>query len=189
MKENLYDKEFVFHGYSFEEAVGNATPLNDAVGRIAMNFGELEEVLSSCINHLLGTEPDKGLIITSEMSFKAKVHVLASLVKKEYEQSKLAISHSDFKDLLYMCTKSEELRNKLLHSSWVYDHSKTHMEIRRRKTSAKMKHGYKQDEEPLTPGQVLEMADYIITTAVFLEEYFIGCYSNYERLLERVIHA
>ncbi|WP_369160801.1 hypothetical protein [Candidatus Thiodiazotropha sp. LNASS1] len=189
MKDKQYDKVFVFHGYSFEEAVGSADPLNDAVGRIAMNFGELEEVLSSCINHLLGTEPEIGLIITSEMSFKAKVHVLASLVKKEYEINELKISHSDFKDLLYMCTKSEELRNKLLHSSWIYDHSKSHVEIRRRKTSAKMKHGYKQDEEPLTPGQVLEMADYIITTAMYLEDFFIGCYDNYECLLESVIHA
>lgn len=179
----------MFHGYSFEEAVGSADPLNDAVGRIAMNFGEIEEVLSSCISYLLGTDPEKGLIITCEMSYRAKVQVLASLVKKEYEKYELEISHSDFKDLLYMCTKSEELRNKLLHSSWIYDHSKSHVEIRRRKTSAKMKHGYKQDEEPLTPGQVLEMADYIITTAMYLEEYFISCYDNYERLLESVVHA
>lgn len=190
MKNKLYDKEFVFHGDSFEEEVGEAHPLNDAVGRIAMNFGELEEVLSSCICHILGTEPEKGLIVTSEMSFKAKVHVLASLVKNEYKKQELAIPQSDFNDLLYMCTKSEELRNKLLHSSWVYDHSKGHMEVRRRKVSAKMRHGYKNDEEPLTPGQVLEIADYIITTAMNLEEFFIGCYEEqYVRLLERVIHA
>jgi len=188
MNDRLFEREFVFHGQSFEDVVGEAKPLNDAVGRIAMNFGELEDVLCSCITHLLGTDPEKGLTVTSEMSYKAKVHVLASLIKKEYEVKELEISESDFQDLLYMCTKSEELRNKLLHSSWVYDLTKKDIEIRRRKTTAKMKHGFRNEEEPLTPGQVLEMADYIIATAVYLEEFFVACYMNYENQLVKVVY-
>jgi hypothetical protein len=62
-----------------------------------------------------------------------------------------------------MCNKSEELRNRLLHSSWVYDQSKK--EVRRRKLSIRGRRGFIREEEPLNPGQVLDIADYIIYTA------------------------
>lgn len=189
MNEPYYQKDFKYTGFSFEEAVGDAEPLNDAVGRIAMNFGALEEALSSSIIYLLGTDTQKGLTITSEMSFKSKLHVMASLIKQEYEKKPLSFPESDFQDLIKMCSKSEELRNKLLHSSWVYDHSKKTSEIRRRKVSAKIKHGYKKDEEPLTPGQVLDIADYIIYTSESVYEFFLACFDGYEKALEDVIYA
>lgn len=184
----LYQVEFEYSGYSFEEQT-EADPLNDAVGRVAMNFGDLEDVLSSCITYLIGAESEKGLTVTSEMPFKAKLHVLVSLIRKEYETRELAISASDFADLITMCTKSEEFRNTILHSSWIYDHSGPKTTVLRRKRSAKLRRGYQEHEEPLTPGQVLDIADYIVTASWNLDEYFISCFEDYRRLLEHVRYA
>lgn len=189
MLEKFYDREFKYTGTSFVEAVGNAEPLSDAVGRIAMNFAALEDEISSGITYLLRTTPEKGLLITGEMSYRAKVNVMASLMRMEYKTGTLTdpIPEEDFNDLLYMCQKSEELRNRLLHSSWVYDHAKK--EVRRRKLSAKTNKGFVHDEEPLTPGQVLDIADYVIYTAVSVDEYFTGTYEDYESLLAHVVYA
>ena len=38
MREKYYQKECVYTETTFEDAVGDAEPLNDAIGRIAMNF-------------------------------------------------------------------------------------------------------------------------------------------------------
>jgi len=189
MREKYYQKECVYTETTFEDAVGDAEPLNDAIGRIAMNFASLEDEISSAITYLLKTPTEKGLLITSEMSFRAKVNILSSLMQMEDQSAGLLdpFSGEDFDDLLYMCRKSEELRNKLLHSSWVYDHSKR--EVRRRKLSAKNKKGFVREEEPFTTGQVLDIADYIIYTAMSVEEFFAAIYRDYKSCLNRVIYA
>lgn len=176
-----FQREFRYNGYSFEEMVGEAHPLNDAIGRIAINFADLENEVSYAITHLLKTTHDKGLLITSEMAFKAKVNVLAALMKTAYSalEVKDPTSEPDFQDLLYMCNKSEEMRNRLLHSSWVYRRAED--SARRIKRSAKTKRGYVQEDEPLTPGQVLDMADYIIYTAISIDEFFECEFENYVR--------
>lgn len=154
-----------------------------------MNFSVLEDEVSSAITYLLQTTPTKGLLITGEMSYRAKINVMASLMRTEYQTGTLTepISEEDFNDLLYMCQKAEELRNKLLHSSWIFDHAKK--EVRRRKLSAKMKNGFVHQEEPLKPGQILDVADYISYTAVSVDEYFTHTYADYKSLLAHVVYA
>jgi hypothetical protein len=187
--EKFYAREFKYSGTSFEEAVGDAEPLHDAVGRIAMNFAALEDEISSGIIYLLRTTSEKGLLITGEMSYHAKVNVMASLMRMEYKTGAITaqVPEEDFNDLIYMCQKSEELRNRLLHSSWVYDHAKK--EVRRRKLSAKTNKGFVHDEEPLTPGKVLDIADYVIYTAGSIEEFFTITYDDYKSLLPHVVYA
>ena len=180
-------KEFFYTGSTFEEAVGEALPFHDAVGRIAINFSELEAECASAVSFLLKTSVDRGHLVTSELSFKAKLGALSSLVRLEYEVESRAfpVPLKEFEDVLYMCQKSEELRNKLMHSSWVRDHAK--QEVRRRKLSAKMKRGFKRDEEALTAGQILDIADYISETTEYLERFFCTTYSNYSSTLPHVI--
>lgn len=175
----MFDKEFRYSGATIEETTGEAEPLNDAVGRIAMNFARLEEEVSSAITFLLKVSTKKGHLVTCEMSFKAKLNVMASLMRLEHESGNLrsSVPDSNFGALLYMCNKSEELRNKLLHSSWVYDHTRN--EIRRRKLSAKSRRGFVHEEEPLMAGQVLDIADYIIYTAMSVEEFFLHMFPGY----------
>lgn len=181
-----FTKEFKYSGYSFDEQT-TPSELNSAMGSLAMNFSVLEDELSSAVICLLGAKPEKGLVATSEMSFRVKLNVFSSLINEKFLFRKFAFSKEEFSDLLYMCTKSEELRNKLLHSSWVHDNVKK--EIRRRKLSAKVKRGFKHDEEPLTAGQVLDIADYVIYTAVSVEEFITNCFPDYKRPLIHHVYA
>lgn len=183
---DYFIKEFKYSGYSFAEQT-IPSEMNSAMGSLAMNFSVLEDELSSAVICLLGVKPEEGLVVTSEMSFRAKLNVFSSLMNKEYLYGAFAFSQGEFGDLLYMCTKSEELRNKMLHSSWVHDHVKN--EVRRRKLSAKVKRGFKHDEEPLTAGQVLDIADYVIYTAVSVEEFIMNCFPAYKRPLIHHVYA
>lgn len=178
------DREFEYTGSSFEEMV-TPEPLHHAVGAIAINFAVLEDEVSSAIAYLLRTDSEKGLLITGEMSYRAKVNVMASLVRMTYKFGLLDTGYSedDFQDLLYMCFKSEELRNRSLHSSWVFD--RVTKEVRRRKLSAKAKKGFLREEEPLTAGQVMDIADYIFYTAYSVDEFFGSAFPGYEQLLAR----
>lgn len=183
---NHFIKDFRYSGCSFSEAT-EPSELNSAIGSLAINFSVLEDELSSAVICLLGTKTEEGLAVTSEMSFKSKLNVFSSLMKRKLEFGGYAYSPSDFRDLLAMCTKSEEFRNRLLHSAWVHDHAKK--EIRRRKHSAKISKGFRHDEEPLTPGQVLDIADYIIYTAVSVEEFIMNCFPEFKRPLESIVYA
>jgi len=180
-------REFKYTGSSFEETVGEAEPFHDAIGRISLNFSELDAECASAITFLLKTSVDRGHLVTSEMSFKAKLGVLSSLVRLEYqvENQGFPIPLKTFEDLLYMCQKSEELRNKLMHSSWVHDHA--NQQVRRRKLSAKMKRGFQNDEEALTPGQILDIADYISVTTEYFERFFHTTYPEYSSTLPKII--
>lgn len=187
MTEKLYQRELHHSGLSFEEIIGAADPLCHAVGSIAMNFAVLENEISSAITYLLRVTAEKGLLVTAEMSFRAKLDVMASLMLLEYKAATdpYPIPEADFKDLLHMCQQSEELRNRLLHSSWVFDHAKD--EVRRLKLSAKRKNGFVRHEEPLTPGQVVDIADYIIYSATMIDEFFSATYEDYEKLLPEFV--
>lgn len=183
---DYFIKKFKYSGCSFKEMT-EPSELNSAVGSLTMNFSVLEDELSSAVICLLGTKIEEGLAVTSEMSFKAKLNVFSSLMNKNYESGDYAFSQSEFHDLLAMCTKSEELRNRLLHSSWVHDHVKK--EVRRRKLSAKVRRGFRHEEEALTSGQVLDIADYIIYTAISVDEFIMNCFPAFERPLKSHVYA
>ena len=105
------------------------------------------------------------------MSFKAKLNVMAALVKEDIKSGSSPFENalSDFEDLIYMCQKSEEIRNRILHSSWIFNYR--NVDVKRVKRSAKRK-GFVEDSQTLTPGQIVQKADYIIYTATCVEELF-----------------
>lgn len=179
-----FERDFKYTGCEFSEMT-NPSELNSAVGSLAMNFSTLEDEISSAVICLMDCKIEEGLVVASEMSFRAKLSVFSSLMRSRYQQEEFPFSEKEFEDLLYMCSKSEEMRNRLLHSSWVYDHAKK--QVRRRKLSAKMKKGFRHEEEPLTAGQVLDIADYIIYTAMSIEEFVANCFPGYEPPLRQFV--
>jgi hypothetical protein len=64
---------------SYRERVGDPEELPAVIGLISMNFSALEEILSETIIKMLQLENRIGKVITSEMAFKAKVNLFASL--------------------------------------------------------------------------------------------------------------
>jgi hypothetical protein len=161
--------------------------LNSAIGSLAKNFSMLEDEVTHALICVLGVNIEKGLVLASEMSFKAKLNVFSTIMSGEMRYGGFAFSLEDLQDLVSMCVKSEEFRNKIIHSSWVHDHAK--QEIRRRKMSAKISSGFKHIEEALTPGQVLDVADYIVYTAVSVDEFIMNCFPEFKKPLEHVVYA
>jgi hypothetical protein len=181
-----FNKEFEYSGLSFSE-ITTPSELNSAVGSLTMNFSMLEDELSSALICVLGVNVEKGLALTSEMSFKAKLNIFSAIMEAEILIGGMPFSKDDLDDLISMCVKSEEFRNRLLHSSWVHDHAK--QEVRRRKLATKISTGFRHTEEPLTAGQVLEIADYIVYTAVSVDEFIMNCYPEFKKPLESIIYA
>ena len=87
----------------------------ECIGSAVTSFQKIEEAFAICISTLISTDPVLGSIITSEMSFKAKIGVFRSLVIYRLEESELP---DEFAAILSRASKAEERRNTLVHSYW-----------------------------------------------------------------------
>ena len=158
-------------GRLFTERDGVPDELFTAIGMIAVTFSELEDRVSEAIVSLLGIKHGTGNIVVAEMSFRAKVNLFASLVRHCAADRSFTIPNAPVTEVLQeLCTnilKAEELRNTVMHSSWVgldmYDEK-----IVRRKVTAKLKHGLRIAEEEVDSGYLLDIVEFTnaVTTDV-----------------------
>ena len=186
MRTPYFIKEFKYSGCAFSEMT-SPSEFTAAIGAIAVNFSLLEDELTSALVCVLNVNVEKGLALACEMSFKAKLNVFSAIMEAEIRRGGMPFRIEDLSDLVAMCVKSEEFRNRLLHSSWVHDHQKR--EVRRRKLATKISSGFRHIEEPLTPGQILDIADYIVYTAVSLDEFIMNCFPAFKKPLVQVVYA
>jgi hypothetical protein len=160
--------DFERTGEGFAERVGDPDEFHDAMGRIALNFSDLENTASIVIVLLSGTEPEVGHILAAELSFRQKIDVLASLARRRSavltNLSVRPIDDNEYvTDIVRMCRQAEELRNTYLHSSY------GDRRRERAKLSAKAKHGLRVHREQVDAGVLLDVADYIAMVAAELE--------------------
>ena len=130
-----------------------------ALGKIAVNFSSLEIYLSFLIWNLSTSELKVGKIITSELSFKAKVALFASLYRLQVGDIKKG---SDVEKLIKSLMKAEDERNMVMHSSWLVDEKNT--KVTRYKVTSKLKHGLKDEFEDFTVNDLNKIADFISST-------------------------
>ncbi len=126
------------------------------LGKITVNFSSLEIYLSFLIWNLATHELKVGKIITSELSFKAKIALFASLYRYQIGDIKKS---SNVDKLIKSLTKAEEKRNIVIHSSWLVDEQNT--KVIRHKTTSKLKYGLKDDFEDFTIDDLNEISDFI----------------------------
>jgi hypothetical protein len=142
--------DFCRSGYSFEERIGDPDAFSAAIGRIAICFSQLEEQLSRAIHSLLATDPPTGEIVTSRLSFKGKVDILASLVRSQIGTRRFNTGMIDSEELLdellERCFRAEELRNRIL---------------------------LRVQTEKLDAAYLLDVADFVCTVASYVEEFFL----------------
>lgn len=159
----------------FEERVGPPDELSATIGRITMNFQHLEGELKERIIQMLELDQEKGQIVVSEMSFKNSVNLFSSLyhsLKKDYTFNGLPNFEDEyFKELLKALSKCEEMRNQILHST-IIKNWKT-KEITRKKVTAKAKYGLKITEQNIDIPYLFNVADYIISMSMEVEQFFI----------------
>ena len=127
-----------------------------ALGRVVVNFNSLEVFLNFLIWILIGPDLKTGKIITSEVSFKGKITLLASLYRIKIKDIK---KDSDVNGLIKRLIKAEDERNKVIHSSWVIDEKNTR--ITRYKITAKLKRGLKDEFEEMNDTDINKIADSI----------------------------
>ena len=100
-------------------------------------FQRIENTLSVCISAFSGMEEEIGKIVTTEMSFRAKVAILSALATYRSKSGEL---HEDIQELIKRVRWAEQERNRLVHSIWDLSEDEPGS-LRREKTSIrKSKH-------------------------------------------------
>ena len=160
-----YYEDFQPTGQTFEERVGASDEFDSAMGRIALGFAFLEDTARNMIVMLAGTDFSVGYILTTELSFRQKLNVLASLIKQQLpalvtEENRVVIEDQT-NELLKLCWRSEDLRNTYFHSSYARQE--------RAKMTAKSKYGLRIHVEPVDSSLLLDVADFIVYCGMELE--------------------
>jgi hypothetical protein len=93
-------------GHTFQERTGDPDEFSCAIGRIAIWFSGLEDEVVETITVLLGTDQVTAEILISEASFKNRVHLLASLVRKRFKTTSTPFWGATLEDYLTACPQS-----------------------------------------------------------------------------------
>jgi len=175
----IYKKrEFDFFetNVSYEDRVGPPDELSSVIGLICMSFQRLEDVLSAFIIEMMGTDVVIGKIVVAELSFTNKVNIFSSLFHSLKDSRKFNVGVFDrdeyFKELRKSILKCQEMRNQVIHSSFLKNF-KTDQKIIRNKISAKAKNGLAEIEEEVNIPYLFDISDHIISKSLLIEEFFI----------------
>ncbi len=168
---------FASFEFRIEPGEHEVSPLYDAVGAVALAFAELEDEVSLACTRMLGVAENIADTVTCEMSFKNKLHLLASLFRQRAAEPSAVWGVGDrsvqaFDELMANCFEAEQLRNTILHSSYVYP-VQADNSIKRRKTTAKSK-GLRTNEVVETPASLLRIAVFTVGTAEDLSLFFFN---------------
>jgi len=138
------------------------------LGECIVQFQRIEEVLSICISSMIGRSRIIGEIVTTEMSYRAKVSVYRALFIYHYGSDLL---HKDISELLARLNWAEQERNSMVHSLW--DASEKFPETIKRSKAACSKKGLKVNMEHITPEDIEDLANLyegIATDLIYLTE-------------------
>nr|NQU94406.1 hypothetical protein [Bacteroidota bacterium] len=100
-------------------------------------FQHIENTLSICISAFSGMDEELGEIVTSEMSFRAKVAILSALATYKSKTNEL---HEDIQELIKRVRWAEQERNRLVHSMWDLAEDKPGSILREKASIRKSKH-------------------------------------------------
>jgi hypothetical protein len=158
-----YYHEFSRSGRSFSERGATVDEFCTAIGMIALSFSELEDCLGEAIDSLIGGNDGTGSIVAAELSFRMKVNLFASLVRHRAGGRSFTVPNAAVSEVMQeLCNnifKAEELRNAVLHSSWI-ESDMFDGKVVRRKATAKSKHGFRITEEEVGSGYLLDIVEF-----------------------------
>jgi|CXWL01.1.fsa_nt_gi F0F1-type ATP synthase delta subunit len=122
------------------------------IGEVIVHFQRIEEAISQCIAAMVSGERPIGEIVTSELSFRAKVDVFRALF---LHRSRLANLPSDVSELIGRLFAAEQRRNVIVHSCWDANYHKP-TTIKRQKVACKSKKGLHKVMEEIEPEELEE---------------------------------
>jgi len=141
------------------------------LGECLVWFQRIEDSLSICISALIGSSRRVGAIVTSEMSFRAKIAVYSALCHHALRAERLP---EDLRQLVARLHWAEQERNTIAHSLWDAS-EKLPDTIRREKTSSH-KGRFTMTAEHFTPEDLEDLKDLfegIVTDLSYLTAMFI----------------
>lgn len=119
------------------------------LGECIVQFQVLEDALSKCISAMIGRSRKVGAIVTSEMSFRARLSVYGALY---LHLLKAEAQPEDVAKLIKRLHWAEQERNTLVHSLW--DASESKPDTIRREKKAIRKRVFRTTEEHRTPDEL-----------------------------------
>jgi hypothetical protein len=122
------------------------------LGECIIQFQRIEDALSICISAMIGRSHKVGEIVTSEMSYRARVSVYGALLLHSLKADALP---EDVMELIKRLYWAEQERNTLVHSLW--DASESQPDSIRREKKAIRKRVFGSAEEYFTPGDLDEL--------------------------------
>jgi hypothetical protein len=124
------------------------------LGECLAYFQRIEEALSLAIAALMGSSRKIGEIVTSEMSFRAKIAVYSALCHHALRAEKLP---EDLQQLVGRLHWAEQERNTIVHSLW--DISEKYPETMQREKTSSKRGRIAKTEEHLTPEDLEDLRD------------------------------
>ncbi len=141
-----------------------------------MCFSDLEEIVSNALLQLLALTPRYGRIVTSELLFKNKVDMMASLVRQRLASTRFNVADKPpvevLDELVKILFQAEKLHNRIMHSSWGWT-MRDDERWTRAKLTAKASEGLREQSEEMSPDELLDIADYIGYVGMNVEEFFL----------------
>ena len=169
-------EDFALSDVPFHMRDGPPKSFPASLGHVLISFSQLEDEISSGIGKLLALDPVTAQIVVADMGFRNKTQLMASLVRHRIPTTAFntgdADPHDMFSELLALCIRSEELRNRIIHSSWrgwYTDDDKVEM----RKSSARGRRGLDIRTEEVDSAYIMDVSDFICYVAHSVYEFFM----------------
>ena len=152
---------------TYQENLIDEEAFINAIGKITIKFALLEELVTDCINILIGGEA--ATIITARLPFPRSLNILGALYRQKCNIGQDEDLPSSLKDLLVKAQEAEKLRNTVIHSIW--HRGSTEESVTRIKRDVDRKKGLKIDTEQVNVQDLNNVAD-IIKNAVYTAQEF-----------------
>ena len=138
-----------------------------AIGNITIKFAGLEELITGCINILIGGEV--ASVVTVGLPFSRSLTILGALYRQKHNIGQDEDIPNHLTELLKQAEKAGEERNKIIHSIWYS--GDTQETLTRIKRNVSRNKGLKIDTEQVTI-QDLNNVSNIIENAVYTAQEF-----------------
>ena len=139
---------------SIKEKVGEPTEFDFSIGSVVTNFAYLEDIVKMMIRFLLKIDPVSADIVTSELSFKNLVNMFGALIEHKLKGCSDKNIIEEIDEIIYLIELSEQFRNKIVHSSYVYNQHRI-------KKTAKRSGGLKISSESISADYIFDIGDFI----------------------------
>lgn len=139
-----------------------------SIGQITLNFAELEDTLTACVDIMIGGE--LANIITTRMPFSRLLELLPTMHKRLSCSEIGDALPIELGDLLKRAAKAERKRNDVVHSVWHFETTQESVTRMKKKISRR---NYRIEVEHIDLKKLNEVADFIAdTTKEFIEFIF-----------------